>query len=55
MDKLTNCKSKKDKFAQKNKPESNYFRLQCAANMTSFLSNAYKKNTRVQKFLADGV
>ena len=54
MDKLTNCKSGKDKFVKENKPESNYFRLQCAANVTSFLSNAYIKSTRVQKFLADG-
>ena len=43
MDKLTNCKSKKDKFAKENKPKNTYFRLQCAANVTSFLSNAYKK------------
>ena len=55
MDKLTNCKSGKDKFAKENKPKSTYFRLQCAANVTNFFSDAYKKNTRVQKFLADGV
>ena len=54
MEKLTNYKREKDKFAKDNKHESTYFRLRRAANETSFLSNAHKRSTRVQKLLAYG-